>query len=313
MSVDGIMVVRPKSPAHMRDVLDPDVTHARVLPDGTVLVSTFARFAGLEADPEEGIAILSAYGAGLLLAHDEPRGFFFYPDVCDPRAQSYEALIAEVGAAGVWVPARVHTEAESLALMEAQMAEVNRIVAYAQAAQAVEIDPEDDEHEDQVFARSVMPPEISAEKLRAQMADILGAGVNLDALTAAFSGGTAVFMLMRGTKEPFVLERGMLGVNGSFTLADGTVVVETDRAGSDKEEMVALALGEARGTWADLHTDPRGVPVFSSSDLAAVRTAASFEEALTRLVDRVTFVTPRSIEEVTAERKAAFAAFLGQK
>ncbi len=308
MSVDAVMVVRPKSPAHLRDVLDPEVTHATVLPDGTVLVSTFVRFAGLSADPEQGVAILSSYGRGLLDAHDEPRGFFFYPDVCEPRAQSYEALLREVGGAGVWVPARIYTEEESAALLEAQMAEVNRIMEYARAVQAGEV-----EHDEETFTRSVMPPDITAEKLRAQMADILGAGVNLEALTAAFADGTAVFMLVRGPDAPFVLERGMLGVNESFTLADGTVVVHTDRAGGDKEEMVALALGEAKSTWAALHTDPRGVPVFSSTELEEVRGAGTYAEALERLGETLTFVIPRGLDEIMAERKAAFAAFLGQK
>ncbi len=308
MGIDAVMVVRPKSPALLRDVLDPEVTHARVLPDGTVLVSTFVRFAGLDSDPEQGIAILSGYGPALLVAHDEPRGFFFYPDVCEPRAQSYEALLAEVGRAGVWVPARVYTEEESAALMDAQLEEVNRMIAHAQAVQAGEI-----EHDEQPASRSVVPPSITAENLRAQMADILGAGINLQALTAAFAGGAAVFLLRCAPSAPFTLERGMLGVNESFTLPDGTAVVHTDRAGGDKEEMVALALGEVKSTWAELHTDVRGVPVFSSNDLELIRGASSYDDALTRLAARVIFVTPKSIDQVTAERRAAFTAFLGQK
>jgi hypothetical protein len=308
MSIDAIMVVRPRSPELLRGVLDPDVTHADILPDGTLLVSTFARFAAVEADPEQGVAILSAYGPRLLAAHDEPRGFFFFPDVCEPRARTYEALLAEVGAAGVWVPARVYTEEESAALMQAQMEEVDRIMMYAQALQAGE-----SEHDEEALVRHADSPEITAEKLRAQMADILGAGVNLEALTAAFAGGSAVFLLMRPSKERFTLERGMLGVNESFVLADGTVVVHTDRGGDDKEEMVALALGEARGLWADLHTDARGVPVFSSNDLELVRDAASYEEALARVGAGVTFVVPKSMDEILAEKKAAFAAFLGRK
>jgi hypothetical protein len=103
-------------------------------------------------------------------------------------------------------------------------------------------------------------------------------------------------------------------VNSAFTLADGTAVIETDRAGHDKQEMVAMALGEVKATWQDLHRDPRGVPVFSSSDLSLMRDATTYDEAVTRLTgDKVAFVTPKSVDEILAEQKSAFAAFLGQK
>jgi hypothetical protein len=308
MSVDAVMVVRPKSPAMLRDVFDPEEVHATVLADGTVLVSTFARFAALEADPQQGIGILSTYGKALLAAHDDPRGFYFYPDVCEPRAQSYDALLEEVAGAGVWVPARVHSEEEREGLLAAQMAEVNRIMAYAQALQAGEAPDEE-----VAFAPSRPSPAATAEALRAQMAEILGAGVNLAALTSVFAGGAATFLLARPSGDPFVLERGMLDTSETFTLPDGTVVVHTDRGGGDKEEMVALALGEVRDTWAEEHVDPRGVPVFSSNDLDEVRHASSYDDALARLGARVTFVTPRSMDELLAQKKAAFAAFLGRE
>jgi len=36
-------------------------------------------------------------------AHDDPRGIFVLPDVAEPKADTYEGVIAEIGEAGEWV------------------------------------------------------------------------------------------------------------------------------------------------------------------------------------------------------------------
>jgi hypothetical protein len=36
--------------------------------------------------------------------HDDPRGILVIPDVCEPKAASYEALVRETSSAGVWAP-----------------------------------------------------------------------------------------------------------------------------------------------------------------------------------------------------------------
>jgi hypothetical protein len=47
----------------LRGVLDPDETSADILEDGTVLLSTFSRFAAIEGDVDEGDDALKRLGA----------------------------------------------------------------------------------------------------------------------------------------------------------------------------------------------------------------------------------------------------------
>ena len=65
------------------------------------LVHTMVRF-GSEPD-ELGLALRMMLGE-LIDRHTDERGIFVFPDVAEPRAQSYQALIDEVGEAGFWVP-----------------------------------------------------------------------------------------------------------------------------------------------------------------------------------------------------------------
>ena len=111
MSVDAVMLLRPTDGARLRAALGPDV-HFRVLPDGAVLVHSLFGYAAVERDVDEGRAILSGYDPAVAALHDDRRGILFFPDVAEPRGVTYEAVVAEIGAAGVWVPARRLTRAE---------------------------------------------------------------------------------------------------------------------------------------------------------------------------------------------------------
>ena len=66
------------------------------------LFYTFNRFHGTAPD-EHGLALRRVLGS-LLDAHDDPRGILFFPDTCEPRAKSYDAVVREVEGAGVWAP-----------------------------------------------------------------------------------------------------------------------------------------------------------------------------------------------------------------
>ncbi len=59
MSVDAIMVVRPKSPGHLRDVLDPEVTHATLQRLGANV--TFVSPRGLDEIMAERKAAFAAF------------------------------------------------------------------------------------------------------------------------------------------------------------------------------------------------------------------------------------------------------------
>ena len=66
------------------------------------LLHTFQRFDGVAAD-EHALSLRQLLGAELD-RHDDPRGILIFPDICEPKARSYEALVAEIADAGVWAP-----------------------------------------------------------------------------------------------------------------------------------------------------------------------------------------------------------------
>jgi hypothetical protein len=65
------------------------------------LVPTTAPFA---SEPDElGLALRTRVGEALD-RHTDPRGVFCVPDVASPTATSYDAVVEEIGEAGVWAP-----------------------------------------------------------------------------------------------------------------------------------------------------------------------------------------------------------------
>jgi hypothetical protein len=100
MSIDLVAILRianmpaPRSPFGERG----RVEHRA---DAT-LYHTFARFSG--CDPDEHALHLRRVLGDALDAHDDARGIMCFPDVCEPRAGTYAALVDEVWSAGVWAP-----------------------------------------------------------------------------------------------------------------------------------------------------------------------------------------------------------------
>jgi hypothetical protein len=66
------------------------------------LLHTLDRFDGVGAD-ERAWSLRQLLGPELD-RHDDPRGILVFPDLCEPKARSYEALVAEIADAGVWAP-----------------------------------------------------------------------------------------------------------------------------------------------------------------------------------------------------------------
>jgi hypothetical protein len=141
MSIDAVALFRPRKLAALQPYLDLDEDseesnglYAEALDDGSVLVHTFQSYAAFEASPLEGRAWLSQFGEDLPLVHDDARGFLFFPDVCEPRGRTYEAVVAEIASAGVWIAAALLTAEEAHArgaMMMAEMDEIQRVAAAA--------------------------------------------------------------------------------------------------------------------------------------------------------------------------------------
>ena len=119
MSADAIVAFRPKDPDKLKPFLDLDddasddeLLYAEVLEDGTMLVHTFQPFEIFEENPAEAHAWLAQFGDALPDVHDDPRGFFFYPDSLEPEATTYDALLDEVGSEGIFFEASASAAAE---------------------------------------------------------------------------------------------------------------------------------------------------------------------------------------------------------
>mgnify|MGYP007051654439 CR=1 FL=1 len=110
MSADAVALFRPKDPAKLRPFLDlddeteeSDGLYAELLDDGAVLVHTFQPFEVFEQSPSEAREWLAQFGDALPDVHDDPRGLLFFPDSIEPEGSSYDAVVTEIGDAGVWI------------------------------------------------------------------------------------------------------------------------------------------------------------------------------------------------------------------
>jgi hypothetical protein len=98
------------------------------------------------------------------------------------------------------------------------------------------------------------------------------------------SGGVA---LLVKRSEPLDLDDDA-SVTAFGHLEDGTAVIESLHS----PELLAVDLGGRAAEWTTQHHDPRGIPTFPSERLDDVLDASSYDEALSRLADVVTFVQP---------------------
>lgn len=312
MGIDAILLLRPRSRALLRGVLDPDTHRVRILEDGALLLSSFARFAPVKADLEEGRAILASYGPGLVSAHDDARGILMFPDILEPRGRTYDAVVAEVESSAIWVPSAPLDGAE-LEVREAMLlAELDQMMALSEAMQQHR--SEDDEGADRTthdFSPSPSTP--SMEQLMAQLGAALSATGARDDFEAVMAAGATCF-LMKNRGGSATLGNGggsgFFGIQEVRVLDDGTLVVMTDRGGPEATDMVALGLGHDAGAWKREHTDPRGVPTFPEAQLPLIASAATYDDALTRLGQHVAFVTPFTIDEQLEQERAAFRKYL---
>jgi hypothetical protein len=100
VSIDAVALLRIRKLAPPQDAFGGE--HTVQHRGNASLVNTFNRFDGTAPD-EHALALRRVLGS-LLDAHDDSRGILFFPDVCEPRAKSYDAIVHEVGGAGVWAP-----------------------------------------------------------------------------------------------------------------------------------------------------------------------------------------------------------------
>ncbi|MCU0686906.1 MAG: hypothetical protein MUF34_32445, partial [Polyangiaceae bacterium] len=119
MSGDAVVVFHPNDPDTLTPFLDLDDEseaseeseeseederpYAEALEDGTFLVHTFQPFEVFAQNPDATSEWFAQFGDDLTAVHDDPRGFFVFPDDVEPEATSYEGLIAEIGGNGIFL------------------------------------------------------------------------------------------------------------------------------------------------------------------------------------------------------------------
>jgi hypothetical protein len=334
MSIDAVALFRPRQPAALSPYLDLDEDseesnglYAEALDDGSVLVHTFQSYAAFEQSPIEGRAWLSQFGADLPLVHDDPRGFLFFPDVAEPSGRTYEAVVKEIGSAGIWIPAAALT-AEEMRAREAGM------VAQIEAIQRGEGGDDEAEEEGETpfnmdalpaLAQQMMaslglgspegPTDLQGmmEALQKQLMGAMGGqggGFEIGGGALDEGGFDAVVLLLKRTTPLVLVGDAEHDVNDVTTLADGTAVVHTTAVIAARE-MVALRLAEEHAAWTSEHDDARGIPSFGASHLEAIEGAASYEAALAALGDEVVFLEPRSLDALRSDKKAALRKLVG--
>lgn len=69
--------------------------------DDAVLVHTSESFG---SEPDELAELLHDLLGDVLSTHEDARGIFILPSIASPKARSYDAVIAEIGAGGMWAP-----------------------------------------------------------------------------------------------------------------------------------------------------------------------------------------------------------------
>ena len=100
MGIDAVALLRVSGLGAPRTRVGTE-HHVEHRGDATLL-HTMNRFEGAAPD-EHALALRELLGAALD-AHDDPRGILFFPDVCEPAGDDYEAIARAVGRAGVWAP-----------------------------------------------------------------------------------------------------------------------------------------------------------------------------------------------------------------
>jgi hypothetical protein len=209
VSIDAVILLKPKSASALRAALDPDTFSGAVLDDGSIMLYTGERFDPIARDRDAGRALLSE---ALAAAHADPRGLLFFPDVASPRARTYDALVAELERGSVWVPARPLSAAEKEAR---QRASDERTAPFFELL----------ERRDRGEAVDDLLEQMLAERMHAPADDPAETDALLSALPAlvapviasAMLEGTAAFMLKRPSRRDF---------DGRFVM----ITIQSDRA-----------------------------------------------------------------------------------
>lgn len=82
---------------------DADALHVDNLEDGSVAIATRLRFTDRDVDFAIRWWLDEHFGERLKDVHDDPRGVFVYPDICEPTSRTYADILKELASAGHFI------------------------------------------------------------------------------------------------------------------------------------------------------------------------------------------------------------------
>lgn len=259
----------------------------RPLSDGSVSIFTGHRFHDADADFTIRCWLWAHFGSALPRIHDDPRGVFVFPDVCEPRAETYEGIVEELASVGRFVDPSPPTD-EERATRAREIAElIEGVRLRHQGAPAAVVS------EPPLEGFAAVLSKLVGRDISVDLAAVMGrvtAGVAADPL-----GVGRVAVLVPAVVADVVHSGCRLDVDERIDLRDGSAILVTTRFGDD--DMPAVDLAE---TLAAAGVDRQRVgplPFFRESLVEAVEGEATFESARMVLGDRARPVALRTMEE----------------
>lgn len=320
--------------ALVRDGYDP-IPLLRPHADGSVSIFTALRFHDADADFALRCWLHEHLGDALARIHDDPRGVFVSPDICEPRADTYDEIVQELGSAGRWIDPTPPTQEEhdqrarqldeyieGMDNLRAAAEEGEEALAAALATvpehvrMSWEQQAESIARMQRLSAEPLLPIELDAEKL-AQLEAMFGGMLESIARGAAEHEGDPRGHGRISAAVPravwAILEKELRGhsdVDDFVTLSDGGALVVTTRLGEEDEDFMAQNLA---GVVERAGLDPASIgplPFFRESLVDEVRDAADLASVVERLGDRAKLLPLRTFDEAFREDRANAKAWL---
>ena len=267
----------------------------RPLDDGSVSIFTGLRFHDRDLAFSIRSWLHAYFGDALARIHDDPRGVFVSPDVCEPRAKTYEGVIAELKDAGRFIdpspPTKEEEEARTKAF-EAYLASMDACRAAKEAG--------DDEALQRALAAA--PEDVrttwAEQEAMAQRMAGFASGPQTFEITADAAGGE---MPVIDPNAAMAIMRQMMGLPaGATTDADGNPL------GGTPQDLSAMFASMIEKSTAAMEADPMGfgrvsmlLPAVAAKALAATPPPNLDVEERTELADgSVILVTSRMGESI---------------
>ena len=224
----------------------------RPLADGSVSIFTGMRFHDRDMAYAIRSWLHSYFGDALGRIHDDPRGVFVSPDVCEPRAKTYEGVIAELKDAGRFIDPSPPTKEED----EARTKAFEAYVASMDACRAA-MEAGDDEALERALAAApedVRTTWAEQEKMAQRM--------------AAFASGPQTFEIHADDEGEDEGEEGMPPIDPKAAMAimrqmmglpaDATTDADGNALGGTPQDLSAMFASMIEKSTVAMEADPMG-------------------------------------------------------